>query len=88
MSQALAHTREGMLNTWYFVLHVSGFGPEGDDAALEQYLEGPEVQADLEGYAEFLATVTNPLVEAGRVRYASPGGMGATWWAERAECAE
>jgi hypothetical protein len=86
LSQALAHTRDGQVNTWYFVLHVAGFGPEADEEALDAYLDGEGLQGDLEFYRDFLSNVTDPLVESGRVVYDSPEGMCAAWWGGREGC--
>jgi hypothetical protein len=88
MSQVLAHARPNYVNTWYFVLHVDGFGPIGDDAALDAYLAGDTFQADIAAYDQFLTDTADPLVDQGFLVYDTPAGMEATWEAWLAKCAE
>lgn len=83
LSQALAHARPGYVNTWYFVLHVDRFGPDDPDG-LAAYFEDGSFERDLAEYDRMLTEVTDPLVDDGVLRYATPTEMAdaATAWEE------
>ncbi len=83
MTQVLAHAHPDRVNTWYFVLHVDGFGAAADDpAALDAYLaEG--LADDLAAYDTFLAALA-PHVASGAVVFDTPGGMADAWYARYA----
>lgn len=89
LSQVLPHTRDDRVNTWYFVLHIDDFSPgTDDDAALDAYLSDGSFDADLAFYDAFLTEVTDPLVDAGRVRYATPWEMADLWLGQEAGCVD
>ncbi|MFZ5482003.1 MAG: hypothetical protein ACOZNI_34905 [Myxococcota bacterium] len=83
LSQALAHTRTGFVNTWYFVLHVDDFGPSDEDGR-DAYLADGSLEGDLAEWDRALADVIDPLVSDGLVEYATPTQMARAWldWEE------
>lgn len=79
LSQVLAHARVDHVNTWYWVLHVDGFGPSTDDEpALEAYLADAFAD-DLAAYDRFLTETTDPLAADGWVTYDTAVGMATAW---------
>lgn len=74
LTQARAHTTDGLYDTWYFVLHVDDFGPSDPDA-LDVWLD-EALPAALEPYDQLLAGLDDPFVGATT--------MGEAWLA--AEC--
>jgi hypothetical protein len=87
LSQALAHTRAGFVNTWYFVLHVDNFVPE-DEEDREPYFTDGRFLADLAEYDRLLTEVLDPLVASGAVEHASPDSMAARALEWEAACSE
>ncbi len=87
LSQVLAHARADHVNTWYFVLHVDGFGPSADDGdALDEYLDTTFAD-DLAYYDALLASLA-PLVSDGAIVYDTPVGMASAWRDWNAPCEE
>jgi hypothetical protein len=87
LSQMLAHSREGEINTAYVISHVDLFGPVGDDhAALDAYLESDDFTRDLGYYDAWLGEQVDPLVASGRVEWSGLGGMARKWLEKEANC--
>lgn len=87
LSQVLAHAREGQVNTWYFVLHVDGFGPDDEGELFDAWLSEGGLEADLAHYDAFLTDIADPLVDDGLLVYDTPGGMRAAWDTWNTGCA-
>jgi hypothetical protein len=75
LTQARAHTTDGLYDTWYFVFHVDDFGPSDPDA-FDAWLESGALDATLAPYDDLLASLDDPFVGA--------TAMGEAWIA--AEC--
>lgn len=86
LSQALAHTRAGFVQSWYFLDHVDAFGPSEDEDALAAWLEAGELAAELDLVERLFSDVLDPEVAAGRVRYASPTEVAAEFLEWEASC--
>lgn len=69
LSQVYAHATTTRLNTWYFMLHIDGFG------STQDYVDGGGLDADLAWYDQALTELTDPLVTSGDLRYLAAGTM-------------
>ncbi|MFZ5477719.1 MAG: hypothetical protein ACOZNI_13170 [Myxococcota bacterium] len=87
LSQALAHVREGHVNTWYFVLHVDNFVPEEEDDRDAYFADG-RFEVDLAEYDRMLTEGVDPWVAARRVEPASPDTMTARVLAWEEACSD
>lgn len=88
LSQVRSHTREDLVNVWYFVLHVDGFGPGGGRPETDDYLDGVEFAEDLAYYDAFFGDVLDPLVASGDLAYSSPDGMREAFLRWEGECTQ
>lgn len=86
LSQALAHTRSGWVQSWYFLDHVDAFGPSDDEDALAAWLEAGELTAELDLVERLFTEVLDPEVAAGRVRYATPTELAGEFLEWEASC--
>jgi hypothetical protein len=87
LSQMLAHTREGEINTTYILSHVDLFGPvAGDGADLDAYLDGGGFDGDLALYDAWLTERADPLVASGRVRWTTLEEVADRWLEKEANC--
>lgn len=86
LSQAGAHADPARVNTWYFVLHVNEFGPQGDAAAADTYFADGSFEGDLAAYDRFLTEIADPLVAEGALTYGTPDTMLAAWEAWEEGC--
>lgn len=74
LAQVREHTRADEVNTWYFIQHVDGFGPDVLSDEFDEYLaEG--LAADMATIDDVLSSVVDPLVASGEVEYSDPGRM-------------
>lgn len=74
LAQVRDHTRAGEVNTWYFIEHVDGFGPDPLTDAFDDYLTDG-LDADMAVIDVGLTAVVDPLVAAGEVQYSDPDRM-------------
>ena len=82
LSQVRAHTRPGFVNSWYFIDHIDAYGPAGDAADLQAWIDAGGLAEALAPYEAFLTDVADPLVASGDVSFSSPSTMAAdflTW---------
>lgn len=85
LSQVRAHARAGYVNTWYFMEHVDGFGPDASLDEFDEYL-ADGLDADLAHIDAGLTNVIDPLVAAGEVEYSNPDAMRRDWQEWEASC--
>ncbi len=86
LAQVRAHAVAGFVNTWYFMEHVDGFGPDVSDPDFDAYLEAG-LAVDMAEIDAALATVVDPLVSSGQVQYGTPDTMRAAYAAWETDCA-
>lgn len=75
LSQVRVHTRPGFVNTWYFIDHIDAYGPPGDAAELQAWIDAGGLEEALAPYDTFLGEVTDPLVASGDLTYSTPTDM-------------
>lgn len=85
LAQVRQHARAGFVNTWYFMEHVDGFGPDVHDADFDAYL-ADGLAADVAAIEAGLTTVIDPLVASGQVVYATPDAMRVAFQRWEASC--
>ncbi|MSP55407.1 MAG: hypothetical protein EXR69_07385 [Myxococcales bacterium] len=78
LSQVRAHAKAGYVNTWYFMEHVDGFGPDATLDEFDAYL-ADGLESDLAHIDAALSIVIDPLVAAGEVQYSHPDAMRRMW---------
>lgn len=86
LAQVRQHAVAGYVNTWYFMEHVDGFGPDVSDPDFDAYLE-TGLADDIAAIGAGLSTVIDPLVSTGEVHYSSPDAMHRAYVAWEADCA-
>ncbi len=75
LAQARAHAKAGYVNTWYFIEHVDGFGPDAATDAFDTYVSDGGLAADMAQIDAGLTSVIDPLVASGEVVYSNPDAM-------------
>lgn len=88
LSQALSHTRADLVNGWYFLDHVDGYGPSDDEDALAAWLASGALEGELDLVERLYTEVLDPAVAAGRVSYASPAETAAAFFDWEAGCVQ
>jgi hypothetical protein len=86
LAQVRQHALAGYVNTWYFMEHVDGFGPDVSDPDFDAYVE-TGLADDMAEIDATLSTVIDPLVSAGEVQYSSPDAMRSAFAIWEADCA-
>lgn len=74
LAQVRGHTRSDEVNTWYFMQHVDGYGPDPLTDAFDDYI-ADGLDDDMALLDAALTDVIDPLVASGEVEYSDPERM-------------
>lgn len=74
LAQVREHTRADEVNTWYFIQHVDGFGPDVLSDEFDEYV-ATGLADDMATLDDVFTSILDPLVASGEVEYSDPGRM-------------